>query len=128
MLQAKDACYVLVRTTTEGFDLYQRLVDAGVPVRVVPAPHGMQACCGASVLLDPEVVDAARPVIEAAPYPIERIVRVAGAINPVRDTYCWRLTALRPATLNARPPIVREFGLAHSRFGECANPYSRMEN
>ena len=81
MLQAKDACYVLVRTSTEGFDLYQRLVDAGVPARV-------QACCGTSVLLDPEVVDAARPVIEAAPYPIERIVRVAGAINPVRDTYC----------------------------------------
>lgn len=44
--------------------------------------------CGTSVLLDPEVVDAARPVIEAAPYPIERIVRVAGAINPARDTYC----------------------------------------
>ena len=41
-----------------------------------------------SVLLDPEVLDAARPVIEAAPYPIERIVRVAGAINPARDTYC----------------------------------------
>ena len=88
MLWAKDACYVLVRTSTEGFDLYQRLVDAGVPARVAPAPHGMQACCGTSVLLDPEVVDAARPVIEAAPYPIERIVRVAGAINPARDTYC----------------------------------------
>lgn len=96
MLQAKEACYVLVRTSTEGFDLYRRLVDAGVPARVAPAPHGMQACCGTSVLLDPEVVDAARPVIEAAPYPIER--------------------------------IVREFGFAHSKFGECANPYSRMEN
>lgn len=81
MLQAKDACYVLVRTSTEGFDLYQRLVDAGVPARVAPAPHGMQACCGTSVLLDSEVVDA-------APHPIERIVCVAGAINPVRDTYC----------------------------------------
>lgn len=88
VLQAKDACYVLVRTSTEGFDLYQRLVDAGVPARVASAPHGMRACCGTSVLLDPEVVDAARPVIEAAPYPIERIVRVAGAINPARDTYC----------------------------------------
>ena len=56
MLQAKDACYVLDRTSTEGFDLYQRFVDAGV------------------------------------------------------------LAALRPATLNTRPPIVREFGLAHSKF------------
>ena len=46
------------------------------------------ACRRVAALLDPEVVDAARRVIEAAPYPIERIVRVAGAINPVRDTYC----------------------------------------
>lgn len=49
------------------------------------------ACRRAAALrcfLPPEVVDAARPVIEAAPYPIERIVRVAGAINPARDTYC----------------------------------------
>lgn len=61
MLQAKAACYVLVRTSTEGFDLYQRFVDAGVP---------------------------ARRVIEAALYPIERIVRVAAAINSARDTYC----------------------------------------
>ena len=88
VLQAKDACYVLVRTSTEGFDLYQRLVDAGVPACVAPASHGMQARCGASVLLDLEVVDAARPATEVTPYPIERIVRVAGAINPVRDTYC----------------------------------------
>lgn len=86
--QAKDACYVLVRTSTEGFDLYERLTKAGVPARVAPAPHGMQACCGTSVLLDPEVVDAARAVIDVAPYPIERIVRVAGAIDPTRDTYC----------------------------------------
>ena len=72
MLQAKDARYVLVRTCTEGFDLYQRFVDAGVPVRVAPAPHGMQACCGASVLPDPEVVDAAaeavREIARAAPH------------------------------------------------------------
>lgn len=88
VLQAKDACYVLVRTGTEGFDLYQRLVDAGVPARVAPAPHGMQACCGTSVLLDSEVVDAARRAIEAAPHPIVRIVCVAGAIDPARDTYC----------------------------------------
>lgn len=86
--QAKDACYVLVRTSTEGFDLYERLTKAGIFARVAPAPHGMQACCGTSVLLDPEVVDAARAVIDAAPYPIERIVRVAGAINPARDIYC----------------------------------------
>lgn len=88
MTQAKDACYVLVRTSTEGFDLYERLVKAGVPACVAPAPHGMQACCGTSVLLDPEVVSAAKPVIDAAPYPIERIVRIAGAINPARDSYC----------------------------------------
>lgn len=51
-MPAKDACYVLVRTSTEAFDLYERIRDAGVPARVAPAPHGMQACCGTSVMLE----------------------------------------------------------------------------
>lgn len=87
-MAAKDACYVLVRTSTEAFDLYERIRSAGVPARVAPAPHGMQACCGTSVMLDPEDVDRARGVIDAAPYPIERIVEVAGAIDPLRDRFC----------------------------------------
>lgn len=87
-MPAKDACYVLVRTSTEAFDLYERIRAAGVPARVAPAPHGMQACCGTSVMLEPEDVDRARKVIEAAPYPIERIVRVTGAIDPSRDRFC----------------------------------------
>lgn len=71
---------------------------------------------GTSVLLDPEVVDAARPVIEAAPYPIERIVRVRGRHQP-----CARHVLLAfggPATCDVerKAAIVREFGLAHSKF------------
>ena len=81
-MPAKDACYVLVRTSTEAFDLYERIRDAGVPARVAPAPHGMQACCGTSVMLEPADVERARAVIDEAPYPIERIVRVAGAVDP----------------------------------------------
>ena len=50
-MPAKDACYVLVRTSTEAFDLYEHIRDAGVLARVAPAPHGMQACCGTSVML-----------------------------------------------------------------------------
>lgn len=82
-MPAKDACYVLVRTSTEAFDLYGRIRDAGVPARVAPAPHGMQACCGTSVMLEPADVERARAVIDEAPYPIERIVRVAGAVDPL---------------------------------------------
>ncbi len=87
-MPAKDASYVLVRTSTEAFDLYERIRAAGVPARVAPAPHGMQACCGTSVMLDPEDVERALRVIESAPYPIERIVEVAGAIDPLRDRFC----------------------------------------
>lgn len=97
MLQAKDACYVLDRTSTEGFDLYQRFVDAGVPARVVSAPHGMQACCGTSVLPDPEVVDAARRVIEAAPYPIGASCAswAPSALRATRIASVWRPCDLR---------------------------------
>ena len=73
---------MLVRTSTEAFDLYERIRDAGVPARVAPAPHGT------SVMLDPADVDRARAVIDEAPYPIERIVRVAGAVDPSRDKFC----------------------------------------
>ena len=48
----------------------------------------MQACCGTSVMLDPADVDRARAVIDGAPYPIERIVCVAGAVDPSRDKFC----------------------------------------
>lgn len=97
MLQAKDACYVLVRTSTEGFDLYQRFVDASVPARVAPAPHGMQACCGTSVLLDLEVVDAARPAIEVAPYPIGASCasRAPSTLRATRIASVWRPCDLR---------------------------------
>lgn len=87
-MPAKDACYVLVRTSTEAFDLYERIRDASVPARVAPAPHGMQACCGTSVMLEPADVERARAVIDEAPYPIERIVRVTGAVDPSRDKFC----------------------------------------
>lgn len=97
MLQAKDACYVLVRTSTEGFDLYQRLVDAGVPACVAPASHGMQARCGASVLLDLEVVDAARPAIEVAPYPIGASCasRAPSTLRATRIASVWQPCDLR---------------------------------
>ena len=87
-MAGKDACYVLVRTSTEAFALYEHLRAAKVPARVAPAPHGMQACCGTSVLLDPADVSAAQAVIDALQFPIERIVRVECAVNPARDRYC----------------------------------------
>ncbi len=50
---AKDAYMRPCTHEYEAFDLYERIRDAGVPARVAPAPHGMQACCGTSVMLDP---------------------------------------------------------------------------
>ena len=94
---------MLVRTSTEAFDLYERIRDAGVPARVAPAPHGMQACCGTSVMLDPADVDRARAVIDEAPYPIERIVRVAGAVDPSRDKSCYGLMPLVSLTFSPLP-------------------------
>ena len=86
---------LVLRSASEGcvlracaHEYRERIRDAGVPARVAPAPHGMQACCGTSVMLDPADVDRARAVIDEAPYPIERIVRVAGAVDPSRDKFC----------------------------------------
>lgn len=85
---AKSAWYVLVRSHTEGFELYNRMKADGIPARIAPAPHGLQACCGMSLMLDEEHVEDARRFIEEASFPIERIVEVDNAIDPKRDRYC----------------------------------------
>lgn len=87
-MTAGDAYYVLVRNHTEGFDLHGRLRRRGLDVRIAPAPHGLQACCGMSILVRPADKEAVCAAIAEEGVPIEDVVKVAGAIDPARDRYC----------------------------------------
>lgn len=86
--RSQAAWYVLVRSHTEGLGLYRQLRGAGFPVRIAPVPHGLQACCGMSVLVGEAEVDAVRAFMDRENCPYEDVVRVERAIDAGRDRFC----------------------------------------
>lgn len=87
-LRSRAAWYVLVSSHTEGLGLYRRLRSAGFAVRIAPVPHGLQACCGMSVLVGEAEVDAVRAFMDRENCPYEDVVRVEHAIDAGRDRFC----------------------------------------
>ena len=86
---AKSAFYVLVNSSTEGLALYRALRGRGLAVRIAPAPHGVVACCGMSLAIDPAEMPAVREALDADPaLRYDRVVEVVDAIDPHRDAYC----------------------------------------
>ena len=86
---AETAFYILVESTTAGMALYQHLRRAGCAVRISPAPRGLQACCGVSLLAEPEAMPAVRAALAepGAPAYVD-IVELPNQIDPHRDVYC----------------------------------------
>lgn len=86
---ADKAYYILVEGTTEGMALYQALRGAGCFCRISPVPRGLQACCGLSILVNPEDIEAVRKVIDEPGMPgYVDIVELDNQIDPKRDRYC----------------------------------------
>lgn len=84
----RSSCYVLVESHTQGLALYQELKRAGLGVRIAPAPRGVAACCGMSLLADAGAEDAVRRAVEEGGLAHDRIVEVETDINPHRDRFC----------------------------------------
>lgn len=80
--------YVLFPNHTEGLKLYQYARGRGIPVRISPTPRAASACCGISLLVKPEDVDAVERCIPESGAEIDRIVALPRQINPGRDRYC----------------------------------------
>ena len=81
--------YVLVNSATEGMELYRHLKACGARARIAPVPRGLTACCGTSLLVEPDDIDAVRSAlaVEGAPT-YDRIVELENRIDPHRDRYC----------------------------------------
>ena len=81
--------YVLVDTYTQAMAIQDALREGGVPSRVSPVPYAIQhiAGCGVAILLEPEVVEAAKSVIDAKGLPYHSIEPLACQINPRRDKF-----------------------------------------
>lgn len=86
---ADTAFYILVDSTTAGMALYTYLRAADCPVRISPAPRGLQACCGVSLLAEPEAMPSIRMALDSPDAPgYVDIVELPNQINPNRDVYC----------------------------------------
>lgn len=83
------AWYALVESATEGFAAYQKLRAEGFSVRIAPAPRGVQACCGMSIVFGDEAeVERARKYAAKEALAVTEFVRVESAPNPRRDRFC----------------------------------------
>ena len=81
--------YILVESTTAGWALYSALKDAGCSCRIAPVPRGLQACCGMSVLVNSDAIDAVRAALNQPGMPgYIDIVEMENQYNPHRDVYC----------------------------------------
>ena len=69
--------------------LYRALREHGCRVRVAPVPRDVTACCGTSVMVEPEDMPAVQAVLDAdSSLAYERVVKLEGAIDPQRDVFC----------------------------------------
>ncbi|NLY08881.1 MAG: DUF3343 domain-containing protein [Tissierellia bacterium] len=80
--------YILFFNHTEGMSLYNYVKKKGIPVKISPAPRRATSCCGMSLLVDKDHIDAVRKCIDESGIVIDRIVPLENQINPDRDRYC----------------------------------------
>lgn len=80
--------YVLFENHTDGMALYRYCRERGLHVRISPAPRAATVCCGMSLLVSKEEIDAVRVLINESKIPVLKIVELERQINPKRDVYC----------------------------------------
>lgn len=84
-----SAYYILVESTTAGWALHNALKGEGCKVRIAPVPRGLQACCGMSILVNPEDMAPVREALAKPGMPgYERIEELQLDLDPKRDRYC----------------------------------------
>ena len=82
--------YILFENYEQGLALHDLLDAAGVMNRIAPAPAAArgQLCCGMSLLVEADAIDAAKTVIEEHKPVYHSIVPLEDQLRPRRDRYC----------------------------------------
>ena len=80
--------YILFRNHTEGMALYQYIKQHGGVARICPVPRTASECCGMSLLVLPEEIDAVRECIARHNAPHHSIVPLPCQIRPGRGRFC----------------------------------------
>ena len=82
--------YILFENYEQGLRLHDLLDGAGVTNRIAPAPAAARGklCCGMSLLIEADAIDAARDVIAREGAAYHGIVPMEDQLRPKRDRYC----------------------------------------
>lgn len=80
--------YILFHNHTEGMALYQYIRAHGANARICPVPRTASACCGMSLLVLEEDIEAVRRCVAESGITILDIVGLPRDINSHRDRYC----------------------------------------
>lgn len=80
--------YVLFPNHDNGMRLYKELKGLGIRATIAPTPRAASKCCGISLLVLKEDLDAIRACIDRHGIEILDIVEIEKDINPRRDKYC----------------------------------------
>ena len=82
--------YILFENYEQGLALHDMLDEAGVMNRIAPAPAAArgQLCCGMSLLVEADVIEEARCVIQEKKPAYHSIVPMENQLQPRRDKYC----------------------------------------
>ena len=80
--------YVLFPNHDNGMRLYGILKEAGIKATIAPTPRVASKCCGISLLVREEDLEAIRKFIDETHMEILKIAAIERDINPRRDRYC----------------------------------------
>ncbi len=80
--------YILFHNHTEGMQLYSYLRARKLKARICPVPRAASACCGMSLIVAKEDVEAVRAATEESGIDNLGFVELPRNIDPKRDRYC----------------------------------------
>lgn len=80
--------YILFPNHDNGMRLYKELKKLGVWAVIAPTPRVASKCCGISLMVNKEDLDAIKECAREHEIEILKIAEVEKNINPHRDKYC----------------------------------------
>lgn len=80
--------YVLFPNHDNAMRLYKEVKALGVKAVISPTPRAASKCCGVSLLVKKEDLDAIRQCADEHGVEILEIAAVEKDVNPNRDRYC----------------------------------------
>lgn len=84
-----DRYYILVEGATQALAIFTYLRQGDCPCRIAPTPHGAQACCGTSIMIEPSHREQAEQLLHAHDAPAhESMIKIENAVSPHRDRFC----------------------------------------